>query len=116
MGLAGTGPGGSILTDPYACAINAQVRNYPIPVLRDDFSWVKGKHTFQMGGLFKFITTYDDTFLNYDEPTIGLGGNIGALDASLRPSVSGRQARLHPAPMTGVFPGTGPICIYHQYL
>jgi hypothetical protein len=84
-GFGGDGSGGSILTDPYASAVNTQIRNYPIPVLRDDFGWVKGKHTFQMGGLFKFIKTYEDTFLNYDEPTIGLGGNIASLNADLRP-------------------------------
>ena len=42
-GFGGDGIGNTILTDPYASAINSQVRNYPIPVFRDDFSWVKGK-------------------------------------------------------------------------
>ena len=85
-GFGGNGTGGSILTDPYATAVNAQDRNYPIPVIRDDFSWLKGTHTLQFGGQFKFIKTYDNSYLNYDEPTIGLGGNISALNASLRPS------------------------------
>jgi hypothetical protein len=84
--FGGNGSGGAILTDPYASAVNAQVRNYPIPVVRDDFSWVKGKHSFQFGGLFKFIKTYEDTYLNYDQPLLGLGGNMNALNASLRPS------------------------------
>ena len=85
MDLAATALGGAILDDPYATAVNAQIRNYPIPVLRDDFSWLKGKHSFQFGGLFKFIKTWDNTYLNYDEPTIGLGGNMASLTASLRP-------------------------------
>lgn len=85
-GFGGNGSGSSILSDPYATAVNAQVRNYPIPVLRDDFSWLKGKHSFQFGGLFKFIKTWENNYLNYDEPLIGLGGNISALDPSLRPS------------------------------
>jgi hypothetical protein len=85
-GFGGNGTGGSILSDPYASAVNAQFRNYPIPVARDDFSWLKGKHTFQFGAQFKFIKTYGDTYLNYDEPTIGLGGNISALTKSLRPT------------------------------
>ncbi len=84
-GFGGDGTGSSILTDPYASAVNAQVRNYPIPVVRDDFSWLKGKHSFQFGGLFKFIKTYENTYLNYDEPLIGLGGNTNGLNASLRP-------------------------------
>jgi hypothetical protein len=85
-GFGGNGTGGSILTDPYASAVNAQDRKDPIPVARDDFSWLKGKHTLQFGGLFKFIKTYENSYLNYDEPLIGLGGNISALNASLRPS------------------------------
>ena len=84
--FAGDGSGGTILTSPYASAVNAQVRNYPIPVLRDDFSWVKGKHSFQFGGLFKYITTNETDYLNYDQPSLGLGGNISGLDPSLRPS------------------------------
>jgi Carboxypeptidase regulatory-like domain len=85
-GFGGDGIGGSILTDPYASAVNAQDRNYPIPVVRDDFNWVKGKHSFQFGGIFKFIKTYENTYLNYDEPLIGLGGNTNGLNASLRPA------------------------------
>lgn len=85
-GFGGDGIGGSILTDPYASAVNSEVRNYPIPVVRDDFNWVKGKHSFQFGGLFKFIKTYANNFLNFDEPLIGLGGNTNGLNASLRPS------------------------------
>ena len=84
-GFGGNGIGGSILSDPYATAINAQVRNNPIPVLRDDFSWLKGKHSFQFGGLFKFIKTWENDYLNYDSPSIGLGGNMASLTASLRP-------------------------------
>ena len=85
-GFGGNGTGGSILSDPYASAVNAQDRNYPIPVVRDDFSWLKGKHTLQFGGQFKFIKTYANAYLNYDEPLIGLGGNIMALNSTLRPS------------------------------
>jgi Carboxypeptidase regulatory-like domain/TonB dependent receptor len=84
--VGGDGSGGAILTSPYASAVNAQVRNYPIPVIRDDFSWLKGKHSFQFGGLFKFIKTYENTYLNYDQPSLGLGGNLTGLNASLRPA------------------------------
>ena len=84
--FGGNGTGGAILSSPYASAVNAQNRNIPIPVLRDDFSWLKGKHTIQFGGLFKFINTYSNTYLNYDEPSIGLGGNMAGLNPSLRPS------------------------------
>jgi hypothetical protein len=83
--FGGNGTGGAILAAPYASAVNAQNRVIPIPMIRDDFSWQKGRHTLQFGGLFKFIKTYSNTYLNYDEPAIGLGGNTLALNASLRP-------------------------------
>jgi len=83
--FGGDGIGGAILTAPYASAVNAQNRNIPIPVIRDDFSWLKGKHSLQFGGLFKYIKSYANTYLNYDQPLLGLGGNMNALNASLRP-------------------------------
>jgi hypothetical protein len=84
--FGGNGTGGAILSSPYGSAINAQGRTYPIPVIRDDFSWLKGTHSFQFGGTFKYITPKDYTILNYNSPTIGLGGNTGSLNASLRPN------------------------------
>jgi hypothetical protein len=85
-GFGGTGTGGTILSGPYASAINAQSRIVPIPVVRDDFSWVKGRHTFQFGGTFKYINPDSNTILDYNSPTIGLGGNMPTLTASLRPA------------------------------
>jgi hypothetical protein len=84
--FGGTGTGGAILSSPYGSAINAQGRTYPIPVIRDDFSWDKGKHNFRFGGTFKYITPHDYTILNYNSPSIGLGGYTPNLNSSLRPS------------------------------
>jgi hypothetical protein len=84
--FGGNGTGGAIITGPYASAINAQGRTYPIPVFRDDFSWQKGKHSFQFGGTFKYITPKDYTILNYNTPTIGLGGNTLQLSTSTSPN------------------------------
>jgi hypothetical protein len=84
--FGGNGSGSAILDLPYPSAVNAQNRVIPIPVIRDDFSWLKGNHTFQFGGLFKFINTRATTYLNYDRPSLGLGGNTNALNAKLRPS------------------------------
>jgi len=84
--FGGNGSGGAILSSPYRSAINAQGRTYPVPVIRDDFTWDKGKHTFKMGGTFKYITPKDFTYLNYNTPTLGLGGYIPNLNDSFRPS------------------------------
>jgi Carboxypeptidase regulatory-like domain len=84
--FGGNGSGGSILDGPYRSAINAQSRTYPIPVIRDDFSWQKGKHSLQFGGTFKWPRPSSNTILNYNSPTIGLGGNTPQLDPSFRPA------------------------------
>lgn len=87
-GFGGTGSGGVILSGPYGSAINAQNRLVPIPVVRDDFSWLKGRHSFQFGGTFKYINPDSNTILDYDQPLIGLGGNMNTLGSAktLRPS------------------------------
>jgi hypothetical protein len=85
-GFGGNGSGGTILDGPYASAINAQARTYPIPVIRDDFSWEHGKHSFRFGGTFKWPKPGGNTILNYNSPLIGLGGNIASLDPSFRPA------------------------------
>lgn len=84
--FGGDGSGGAILSSPYRSAINAQGRTYPIPVIRDDFSWQKGKHSFQFGGTFKWPKPSGYTILNYDSPLIGLGGPMPSLDPTFRPS------------------------------
>lgn len=84
--LGGNGSGGSILSAPYYSASNAQGRTYPIPVVRDSFTWIHGNHDIAIGGNFKWPDPKDYTILNYNSPTIGLGGNTTELNASLRPS------------------------------
>lgn len=81
-----TATGTSYLDQPYASAVNAQSRVYPIPVLRDDFTWTKGRHSIQAGGVFKYINPNFFAKLNYNEPNIGIGGNLGSLDATEQPS------------------------------
>jgi hypothetical protein len=84
--VGGNGTGGAIISGPYRSAVNAQGRTYPIPVFRDDFSWEKGKHSFQFGGTFKWPTPSGYTILNYNTPSIGLGGNTPQLSSSLEPA------------------------------
>jgi hypothetical protein len=84
--MGGTGTGGTVIDGPYASAINAQGRTYPIPVVRDDFTWLKGKHSFQFGGTFKWPKPSGYTILNYNSPSLGLGGNTLQLNSSLEPA------------------------------
>ncbi len=84
--FGGNGTGGSILSSPYGGAVNSQGRTYPIPLIRDDFSWEKGKHSFHFGGTFKWPKPSGYTILNFDSPTIGLGGFTPSLDPTFRPA------------------------------
>ena len=84
-GFGGNGTGGTILSGPYPSAVNQQGRTYPIPVIRDDFSWDKGKHSYRFGGTFKYISPAGYTKLDYNQPNLGLGGFITGLVPSMRP-------------------------------
>ncbi|MGC1969572.1 MAG: hypothetical protein WA673_24150, partial [Candidatus Acidiferrales bacterium] len=84
--FGGNGSGGAILTSPYARAINAQSRTFPIPIIKDDFNWQKGSHNFAFGGTYKWVSPNNNTILDYNSPTLGLGGFIPSLNASLRPA------------------------------
>jgi len=76
------------LSNPYIGNYNAQGRVVPVPQLRDDFSWVKGAHTLQFGGTFKFINPSNNLVLNDFTPSLGLAGSSGLteLDPTLRPA------------------------------
>jgi 3D (Asp-Asp-Asp) domain-containing protein len=76
------------LTAPYLGNYNAQSRVVPVPQWRDDFSWIKGSHTLQFGGTFKYPTPFNNLVLNDFTPSLGLGGASGLteLDPSLRPA------------------------------
>lgn len=76
----------SLMTSPYLSPSNAQGRRVPIPEVADNFQWLKGSHSIQVGGFFKYITAYDHTTLDYNSASIGLGGQVTGLNPSLRPS------------------------------
>ena len=75
----------AFVTNPYSSP-SSQKRRVPIPVVRDDFNWLKGNHSFQFGGTFKFIKTNSNLVGDFVFPTVGLGGNLLGLDATVRPS------------------------------
>ena len=64
----------------------AQRRDISIPIFRDDFSYQRGTHNFQMGGTFKPIRALSNEVLDLNAITMGLGGESDrAWIASLRP-------------------------------
>ena len=76
------------LSGPYAGGNNSQDRTYPIPVVRDDFSWQKGRHSFAFGGTFKWETPNEFAAENFNFPNVGVTGNTNftALSPNLRPA------------------------------
>jgi hypothetical protein len=75
------------LSGPYAGGNNAQARTYPIPIVRDDFSWERGRHSLVLGGTFKWESPQSFQAENYYFPNVGVTGNTNftALSPSLRP-------------------------------
>ena len=89
--LGGNGSGGSVISGPYASCSNAQGRTYPILMIKDDFSWTKGRHNITIGGQTKRISPDNFVILNYNGAGLGLGGNVNSLNSptgepSMRPS------------------------------
>lgn len=74
------------LSGPYGGGNNSQARTYKIPIVRDDFSWEKGKHSLSFGGTFKWETPNEFLAENYNFPVVGVGGFTQALSPNLRPS------------------------------
>jgi len=58
---------------------DSQSRRIPIPVLGDDFSLIKGGHTWQWGGTFKNILAHTTNTDDFNLAEIGLGGEITGL-------------------------------------
>jgi len=76
------------LSAPYA-SISDQDRFVLVPTIRDDVTWIKGTHTFEFGGSVKPIDSKSGIVNDFNFPTVGLGGLLGSLDASLRPTTIG---------------------------
>lgn len=76
----------TLLDNPYSSPVNAQARHVPIPEVKDNFTWILGRHNIQIGGYFKWILAHDQTTLGYNSYAIGLGGEIQGLTPALRPA------------------------------
>src|SRR6185503_9814879 len=58
----------------------------PIPQVQDNFSWNIGRHSLTFGGTFKWIHATCNTTLDYNDYSIGLGGEVQGFDAAVRPA------------------------------
>jgi hypothetical protein len=70
-------------------SLESQFRTVPVPTIRDDFTYIHGKHNFQMGGVFKPQHQTSTQINDFNFLTLGLGGNTLSLDSpttNLRPS------------------------------
>ena len=67
-------------------SLESQFRTVPVPTLRDDFTWVHGRHTIQLGGMFKPTHQTSTQINDFNFVNIGLGGTLNSLTSSERPS------------------------------
>jgi len=65
---------------------NEQFPIVPVYQLRDTFTWTKGNHTLQFGGVFKPTIFKSGNLTDYNTYGIGLGGQIDSLNPAFRPS------------------------------
>jgi len=72
------------LSAPFA-GIDTQSRNVDTPTFRDDLTYNWRSHTFFFGASFKPIKSVSGLVNDLNFATIGLGGNLSALDPSVRP-------------------------------
>lgn len=72
--LGANQPSFSGLDGPYT-SFDGQKRRVPIPIVRDDFNWLKGNHSLTFGGTFKWIKTNSNLITNFNFPGIGLQGS-----------------------------------------
>lgn len=79
---------GAGLSAPFA-SISEQDRFVLVPTLRNDATWTKGTHAIEFGGSFKPIKSESGLVNDFNFVTVGLGGQLSALDSTLRPATIG---------------------------
>ena len=75
---------GAGLSAPFA-GISSQDRFVLVPTYRDDATWTKGTHSIEFGGSFKPTNQNSGLVNDFNFISVGLGGALTALNASLRP-------------------------------
>jgi hypothetical protein len=73
------------ISNPFP-GFSSQTRFVPVPTIRDDFSWTRGKHLMQFGASIKPIRQNSSLTNDFNFITVGLGGNLGTLDSTVRPA------------------------------
>ena len=74
---------------PYSApfeSLQGQFRTVPVPTYRDDFNYIRGKHSWQFGGVFKPEHQTSRQVNDFNFLTLGLGGQTNSLNPALRPS------------------------------
>ena len=99
----GTGP--ALVSAMYLAPTGTSQR-VPVPVLRDDFSWTKGRHTFEFGGSFKDILMHITNVTDINETEEGMGGNVlslcGPTPSGSSPACGGSNPDLRPSDLETV--------------
>lgn len=73
------------LSAPFA-DISDQDRFVLVPTIRNDATWTKGTHSIEFGGSLKPIRSESGLVNDFNFITVGSGGLLGGLQASLRPA------------------------------
>jgi hypothetical protein len=73
------------ITRPFSDG-SSQSRVVPIPVFRDDFTYVHGTHNIQVGGTFKPIKDSSKLVNDFNAVSLGLGGSLTSLNPSDDPA------------------------------
>jgi hypothetical protein len=71
--------GNAFMSAPFS-SLSSQFRTVPVPDIRDDLTWTRGKHVWQYGGLFKPQHQTSRQINDFNFLTLGLGGNTTSLD------------------------------------
>ncbi len=88
---------GNVLTAPFVdgstnsavpggSSFNEQFPIVPVYQARDTFTWSRGRHTFQFGGVIKPTIFKSGNLTDFNSYNIGLGGGLQSLTSGQRPS------------------------------
>ena len=75
----------TLLSSPYNSPTSSSTI-IPVPLITDNYTWQKGKHTIALGGTIKWIHTHNESGTDFNNVYVGLGGNTQSLSPSLRPA------------------------------